>query len=357
MGAAPFEFWRRGRIWQYRFRVDGQRTQGSTRESDRITALRIAQDAYHAARLRARGEEPEPTLEELVDQWVKAHVLCLSRSHVEGVERFGQLHLGPLRGMRIGQITTPQVEAARNAFLASHSKSSANQWLAHLRLLTKWALSRRMIRAMPWQVRKLKVQRAPKRLLPVDRTAAWLEEIDRLTVKEPALGMAVRVMMGLGLREVEALRARWEWLDLLRGTYTPGETKGREAWARPVPAWLLEALRPQAKAWGFIVPAQDGRLLTPQRIQRVLDKACGAIGIPRLTAHRLRGTYATLLAEAGVPIQDIQRALGHKDIRTTVGYLEGDLGRVARAQIILAAKWGMGGRKSGAPRPADPEVA
>jgi integrase len=83
-------------------------------------------------------------------------------------------------------------------------------------------------------------------------------------------------------------------------------------------------------------------------VKRTFDAACKAAGIQRLVPHRLRATYATWLSEAGVPIQDIQAALGHKDIRTTAIYLGVDLGRVAAAQRRVAARTGLGGIKSGA---------
>ena len=323
---------------QCRFSVKGRgRIQISTRETKVDPAWTEALRNYHAAKKRARGEEPEPTLAGLVQQWVAAHRLLLSPSHVDSVERIGTRHLFGMETMLISEITTALVEDARLAYLKTHAKASTNHWLATLRLLFGWAIRRKMIQYRPWDVRQLKVQRKPKQLLPVEKAASWLDEVDLLSWQEPALGLAIRIMIGLGLRcESEALSARWEWLDLQRGTYTPGETKGREAWARPVPEWILEILRPSAQPWGLIVPTKAGKLLTSGRIQRVMDLACEAVDIPRLTPHRLRHTYATLLSEAGVPIQDIQRALGHKDIRTTLGYLNVDMGRVARGQVRVA---------------------
>ncbi|OQA32388.1 MAG: Tyrosine recombinase XerC [Acidobacteria bacterium ADurb.Bin340] len=341
-----------GQIWHYRYQLDGQRVQRSTRETLRLRAELVAEDAWEAAKLRARGQEPEPTLRELVGMWEQAHLLPLSPSHVSGVVRNVLAHAGELLDLRLGQVTTEGVEACRNTYLQGHARSSANLLLAQLRLLYGWALRRRMIRQIPWHVKRLRVQEKPRRLLPVAATSAWLEEVEALAEREPGMALAIRLMVGLGLRESEVVTARWEWLDLERGTYTPGATKGREAYPRPVPAWILDELRPVARPWGPMATTVTGKRLTAGRIQRVLDSACRAVGIPRLTAHRLRGTYATLLAEAGVPLPDIQRAMGHKDVRTTLRYLEHDMQRVARAQIRLAERMGLSaGRKNGEPCP------
>lgn len=92
----------------------------------------VADEAFEAAKLRARGEEPEPTVRGLVELWVKAHVLALSPGHVEGVERNVLLHCEPLLGLRLGEVSTELVEGVRNAYLQGHARSSANTLLAHL---------------------------------------------------------------------------------------------------------------------------------------------------------------------------------------------------------------------------------
>mgnify|MGYP005849010941 CR=1 FL=1 len=57
-------------------------------------------------------------------------------------------------------------------------------------------------------------------------------------------------------------------------------------------------------------------------------KLCEAAGLldeegrPRYTIHQLRHTTATELLAAGHTVETVQRRLGHKDIRTTMGYAE-----------------------------------
>lgn len=338
-------------IFHYRFRLDAKRTQRTTRETKQGLAQQVADEAWEAAKLRARGEEPEPRMGELVSLWVTAHALSCSRAHVENVERWGQLHLGQLAKLRPSELTTALVEDERQRFLqAGHAKSTADQWLVYLRLACRWAIRRGMLRAIRWDVKKLKPKQKPAQRLPAASVAQWLDEVDAWSNHEPAISLAVRLMVGLGLRLTEATAARWEWLDWERETYTPGDTKGKEAWARPVPPWVLDLLRPTAKVCGPMIPTREGRLVTPGRIQRVMNLACEGCDIPRLTPHKLRHTYATWLSEEGVPIQDIQAMLGHKDFQTTMRYLGVDLSRVRSAQGRLAERLKVRGRESGAGR-------
>lgn len=64
-------------------------------------------------------------------------------------------------------------------------------------------------------------------------------------------------------------------------------------------------------------------------------KAAGLLdeeGKPRYTIHQLRHTTATELLEQGHKVETVQRRLGHKDIRTTLGYAEVSDGAV-RAEL------------------------
>lgn len=350
MSSLRVSLFRVGRVWHYRFRLDGIRVQKSTRETDRTKAMAVAVDAFEAARKRARGEEPEPTLGDLVGLWLNAHTLCVSPSHARSVDRFGRLHLYGLRDLKLADLSTKAVETARLEYLAAHRKTSANHWLTILRLLIGWAIKRKMIRFVPWQVSTLHVQRKPKVVLSITKAWPWLQAVDRASERDLSMARAIRLMMGIGLREDESTRARWEWLDLERGVYTPGETKGREAKPRELPEWLMDYLRPIAKPYGWVAAAKNGRPVTPGRVRRVMDKASAELGIMGLTPHRLRGTYATWLSEEGVPIQDIQEALAHKSQKTTADYLETDRARVRQAQKRIAQRLRGHGRESGEPK-------
>lgn len=342
-----FSLFKVGRVWHYRFQVDGARQQRSTGETDRTAAHQVAEEAFAAAKLRARGEEPEPTLAQAFAGWVTAHALRKSASHVRNVEACGRLHLGALADLKLTELTTARVEEGMNAFLEGHAQSTTNQWLTYIRIVCKWAIRRRMIRAMPFDVPEIKIAKAPKTLIPFAKVADWLDQVDALTEHEPAIGLVIRIMIGVGLRIGEAQRARWEWLNLEAETYTPGYTKGGAAVARPVPPWLLEDLRLLAQPMGWMLPTLAGMPVSYGRVARVIEAACEAVEIPRVTPHRLRGTYATWLHREGCQLLEIQKALEHKDSETTQGYIEVDLQNVAQAQRRIAQKAGIGRRESG----------
>lgn len=333
--------YKRGDVWHYRFQVAGTRYRRSTGLASRRAAEQVAQREYDAAVLRANGGEPVPTLAELARSWIEVHRPVSSAAHIRSVELFQRLHMFDLGAKPINEITTLDVELARNLYLLTHKPASANHWLRIVKLLTMWAVKRGMLAAMPWHVSMLKVQKRPRSILPLADARAWFAAVDDATEHAPAIGTAVRMMFGLGLREGEVLSARWEWIDWARKTYTPGITKGREAEPVPMAGWLREHLEARRQHSGLIVARPDGQAFSAGFARQAIRGANAACTVKGITPHRLRGTFATLLSEAGVPIQTVQKVMRHKSFTTTMGYLEQNLDVAAQAQERISASAGL----------------
>lgn len=328
-------------IWHYRFCIAGVRIQRTTRERDFERAEKVARKAYENACTLANGGKLIPTLSALVDEWLVTRSPVMSAAHRACVESFGRRHLYDLGGLPISALTTELVERARNKHLQTHSPASVNHWLRILRLVVNWAVKREILPKLPWRVDMLKLQRRPRPILPVDMARDWFSALDKAAGKNPSIKIAVRLMFGLGLRESEAGGACWEWIDWERSTYTPGATKGREATAIPMPSWIVGYLLPIKRASGLVAANRKGRQMPSGYAARAIKLANKACGIEGITPHRLRGSFATLLAEEGTPVQTIQQVMRHKDVKTTMGYLEVNLQSAALAQDRLGARLGL----------------
>lgn len=335
------QLFRVGKVWHYRYQIDGKRVQRSTGETLRHRAEPIAERAYRNAMLWSRGGQSIPTLSELVAQWLTVHKPTVSRRHIEIVAAFARLHLYGLGDVLIDELTTERVEAARLEHIKTHAPATTNLWLKLLRLVCNWAVRRKIIPAVPFTVKLLKVQKRPRATLSTTLAQKWLSEIDRIAGDRHGVATAVRLMLALGLRESEAITARWEWLDWDRQLYTPGITKGREADPIPIPEWLADHLGPMRKPDGLIVVKRGGSGFAHGCTRSAMLRANEACGTGHITAHRLRGTFATLLSEAGVPVQTIQRVMRHKSPLTTMAYLEVNLSYVVDAQASIAERVGL----------------
>lgn len=67
---------------------------------------------------------------------------------------------------------------------------------------------------------------------------------------------------------------------------------------------------------------RNGHTLYTDSFNRYLkDKVCMPLKIPYRSSHQIRFTVATLLYEAGIPINQISAMLGHSETRTTMHYI------------------------------------
>jgi integrase len=350
------ELFREGRIWHYRFRVDGVRTQRTTRQTNKRIAQEIANKAHAEAKARANGMQAIPTVLQLITRWKEVRGPLASDSHRSSMDLLARRHLYGLGDMPISKLSTEVIERARNAHLAGRSRSSGNHWLRYMKLLVNWAVRQKIIPELPWKVPQLTVQKKVRHTLPLKKTVAWFAAIDRSVRRGSSVPTAVRLMYGLGLRESEAGGARWEWVDWERGTYTPGITKGKEAVAVSMPTWLKDYLRPLRRKSGLIAPRKHGQQLPVGYARRAMARANKTTGLMGITPHRLRGTFATLLSEEHVPVQTIKAMLRHKDANTTMAYLEVNLEVGAQAQDRIGMASGLDGRKIAGHRRARPHA-
>ena len=61
--------------------------------------------------------------------------------------------------------------------------------------------------------------------------------------------------------------------------------------------------------------------LTPSGIRRILTNISERSGVENVHPHRFRRTLATSLMKSGMPIEKVQKILGHADIKTTQLYI------------------------------------
>ena len=86
---------------------------------------------------------------------------------------------------------------------------------------------------------------------------------------------------------------------------------------------------------------ERGKPHRSQLCKKALDRVCIKMGVGKVTQHRLRATFASLHAAAGTPISEIQGLLGHKNIQTTMIYVETSLVAKRQAQDTLSKQLGL----------------
>jgi integrase/recombinase XerD len=81
---------------------------------------------------------------------------------------------------------------------------------------------------------------------------------------------------------------------------------------------------------GYLFESRRFDKFTPRMLQLIVKEAARAAGIEkRVTPHRLRASVATMLLDAGMPLDQVQKFLRHKRITTTQIYAQTSLGNLA----------------------------
>jgi integrase len=123
-----------------------------------------------------------------------------------------------------------------------------------------------------------------------------------------------------GLRIGEVFGLRWGDIDLLKGRIQvlhsyDGPTKSGRGRIVPMSNHLSKCFQINHSYLGSSV---DQHLFKRFQVNRKLNRACERAGIPIITYHALRHTFATLALESGQSIKAVSTILGHASVKTTL---------------------------------------
>ncbi|HEY7874841.1 MAG TPA: tyrosine recombinase XerC, partial [Actinomycetota bacterium] len=219
------------------------------------------------------------------------------------------------------------------AFLAQrrYARRTVARKMSAIRSLLRWAAENDLIAASPADdVGAPKLDRPLPRVLKA-ADAARLVELpptdDPVGARDRAL---LELLYGSGLRVAEACALDLGDLDLTARAVTV-TGKGRKQRRVPIggPAGAaLEAYLENARAsflkegqtvHAVFLNARGGRL-GPRSVRAILAKYARAEGLPPVSPHALRHSFATHLLDGGADLRSVQELLGHENLATTQIY-------------------------------------
>lgn len=336
--------WRRDDGAGY-WRVERTETcESRERAVDRARAWRaeLERSAYRAL------EREVETMRELVE-WYR-HEVAVPPSTRDGKRVRGlrswrrvRAHLKPLAyffGAMPLRCVTPEAVRRYAAWRASTPKADGrprsaacvNRELATLRRMLRLAEQRGWTSLNPFKLEPGLISAAEEtrrdRVLSLEEERRLLEAC--ASSRSPYTLARVVLALDAGLRRGEIESLTWDDVDLegarvrvraenaktMRERYVGLTTRAREA------------LRALPRDSNLVFPTKDCKKAWLSAVRRAQ--------IHDLRFHDLRHTYATRLLQAGVPVAEIARALGHANIATTYRYLNPD--KLPGAQQATAAK-------------------
>jgi site-specific recombinase XerD len=252
------------------------------------------------------------------------------------------------------------------AFLTDMARSGCSSSSQNQALQALLMFYREVVRADLGRVDALRAKRPE-----VIRYAPTVDEVRALLGAVRDVGgypirLIVQLTYGCGLRVNEPLDLRIKDVDLANSRLTIRRAKGGKDRVVALPCSLASALAAQmkiavavheadkaagipvalpglmdrkapgyafARSWAYVFPARStcrhprtGATVRYRcldiNVQRAVRAAAKEVGLyGQVTPHCLRHAYATHLMRSGANVRDVQEAMGHVSLETTMGYL------------------------------------
>lgn len=285
------------------------------------TVLDVALFGYHIEKKQYEVAIYDDSNHKLIKQYIASKRLSgLSEKSLEQYRRTVTCFLETV-GKPISEIKSMDIRG----FLAMYQaqKQISNRTLENYRTYLSgffiWLVNEEIISANPMaKVTKIK---EPKR----KREPFSDEEMERLRanaddIRDRAM---IEFLYSTGCRVSEMVELNVNKIDFYNSStvaHGKGEKDRQVYITESAMFWLKSYLRTRTDNDNALFIGNRGRL-SKEGVEYIIRKIgikCGVNAFP----HRFRHTFATNLAKRGMPVQEIQKLLGHSSISTTMVYCD-----------------------------------
>ena len=320
---------------------DGRRIR-QYRTYKNLTVARSALREFHLEQEQEREtpKVPDPTLEEWLEEWMHTIIrpnraATTTYSYQNIIDR----HLVPALGnVRITELTPGQIQTYYVTVAQEHNLSS-NTVRRHHDLLAsalKVAVRQGKLLGTPMdRVEPPRVHQAEIAFYTSDQLRTLYQQVEGHYLELP-----VRLAGSLGLRREELCGLKWHNVNFQRrvvcireartvfgANVIEKETKNRASvrtlyMADDVMELLQKEQERQKQmekenTTGHVVLDRKGNPYSPNVLSLAFTRFIRSRGLPRVTLHGLRHSFATIASVQGASLFDIGKALGHSTPATT----------------------------------------
>jgi integrase len=270
---------------------------------------------------------------------------------VAGLRRWGEQrsYLSRLRehfGKRLlRSIKYSDIEAFKRGLLAQptyrnkqRSLANVHRILALLRSVLRVAVREGWLKASPFNAGKplinLAAEKKNERVLSHDEEKRMLEACLSHPRREHHHALLI-CAIDTGMRRGELFKLVWRDVDLIAREIRIQAMNAKTLKPRTVPisdrlAVELEKLRDGASDDSLVFG-----ISVKSNVWEVFKRICEDAGLEDVGLHTMRHTFATRLAQAGLPLNDLARLLGHSNVTTTFRYCNQTAETINRAADLL----------------------
>jgi integrase len=318
------------RVYVCAYRINQRKRLATLGRADALSLDQARKKAMAYLAKAANGEDPQSerdaqrtlqTIDELVEAYIEGHAKKKKKTWKEDQSYLKRYVVSKLSGRLAVSIVTADIEAIHSQLGVAHPYG-ANDILKIVRKMYNWG---KVAGLVPKDFPNLVAgivrfpERARKRFITPVEMPRFLQALE---LEDNDYGRhGIWLLLLMGLRTKELLKAKWEDIDWDMGTLFIGLTKNGEPLLAPISDAAMDRLRiiPRTSDNPYIICGRlKGQYLRSlgEPFKRTLKRA----GLVNLRIHDLRRTVGSWLAQDGQSLHLIGDVLNHRDPKTTAGY-------------------------------------
>jgi integrase len=268
--------------------------------------------------LSAKHEESlAPTVKDFVTEYLEKWAKPRKKKWAED-ERTLYKDVVPYIGRsKMKDITRRDLGSILDRIVDRGSPGQANKTHQVLSKMFSFAVSRSVIEHNPVVgMGKPATENISLRFLNAIEIKQFWNKLDEIPIKE-GTALCLKVLLLLGQRRGETATLEWQEIDLNNKTWTIPTHKAKNGKAHTVPLppmamSIITRAKELAKDSSYVFPgAKPSSPTSPDSITSAVYKNQHRFNMEQFSAHDLRHTVATQLAEAGVEGVHISKVLNH----------------------------------------------
>lgn len=319
-------------LWIWYYDATGKRKHESTQTQVRSVAMgilrsRIAEYSQLKSGVKEISDMPYVAFGEEYLKHIKARYTSETyKSYQTTVRVFGEYLIG--NGfLRLSDIDYGLIQRFITDRRSKGNKANTcNNYLKNLHAQFEWAIEQKLLpqNLMPHKYKKIPVTDStePKAL----SVSEYKDVMKRIRSDYPFYYPMFYVYFHTGLRFSELISQEWKDIFLDKGYLRVTRPKGKK-YANEDPVDLdvtaikiIEGLQGRHKTYVFVDEHKKPYSFRTRKFIRRIQKIAKELGIEGVNLHTTRHTFASHYLDAGASLVETQRALRHRDIRTTQTY-------------------------------------
>jgi integrase len=318
------------RVYVCAYRINQRKRLATLGRADALSLDQARKKAMTYLAKAANQEDPQSnidaqrqlkTIDELCEAYIEGHAKKKKKTWKEDQSCLKRHVLSKLSGRLAVSLVTADMEVIHSQLGVEHP-CGANDVLKVVRKMFNWGKVAGLVpRDHPNIVAGIVrfPERTRKRFVTTVEMPRLLQALEQEDNDYARHGIWLLLLMGL--RSKELLKAKWEDIDWEMGTLFIGLTKNGEPLLAPISDAAMDRLRviPRISDNPYIICGRlRGQYLRSlgEPFKRALKRA----GLVNLRIHDLRRTVGSWLAQDGQSLHLIGDVLNHRDPKTTAGY-------------------------------------